>query len=207
MFNSHEPNVLHYLTFVCFERVPVFKSDHICQFFVDAVIETRDAHPFKFVAYVLMPDHAHLIVNPLNCNIEVVGRQIKGRSARKSIDWLKENGFYSSLDKLKRRVPGKRKHSYSLWQEKVKSVDLESEKFIRQKIRYIHMNPGRAGLCDHPAKWKWSSYHAYLPHELGDVPIEMDRCWFWTEELEAAKEEREEKNQRRAAVEDRGLNG
>jgi hypothetical protein len=40
----------------------------------------------------------------------------------------------------------------------------------------------RAGLCDHPAKWRWSSYKAYLPHEPGSVPIEVDQKWLWTEE-------------------------
>jgi hypothetical protein len=44
------------------------------------------------------------------------------------------------------------------------------------------MNPVRAGLCDHPAKWRWSSYHAYLPHEAGDVQIEIDQRWLWTED-------------------------
>ena len=187
-FNSHEPNVLHYLTFVSFQRVPVFKSDEICQFFIDAIRETRDKHPFKLVAYVIMPDHVHLIVNPLR-DIETIAKELKGRSAHKAIKWLKQEDHLTSLNKLKRRISGKRNHSYSLWQEKVKSVDLKSEKFIQQKINYVHMNPVRAGLCDHPAKWKWSSYHAYLPHDPGDVPIEMDRHPFWTdEELRGALE-------------------
>jgi len=192
-FNSREPNVLHYLTFVSFCRVPVFISDDICQFFIDGLVETREKHPFKFVAYVIMPDHVHLIVNPLNCDIDVVGKEIKGRSAWKTINWLRSEGHLASLNKLKRLNSRKRNHAYSLWQTGVKSIDLKSEKFVRQKVGYVHMNPVRAGLCDHPAKWKWSSYHAYLPHEPGDVPIEMDRVWYWTpDELEEA---------RRAAVE------
>ncbi len=44
------------------------------------------------------------------------------------------------------------------------------------------MNPVRAGLCDHPGKWRWSSSQAYLPHEPGSVPIEVDKRWLWTEE-------------------------
>src|SRR2546430_13576463 len=55
----------------------------------------------------------------------------------------------------------------------------------RQKLNYIHLNPIRAGLCDHPAKWRWSSYHAYLPHELGAVPIEIDRSEEHTSELQS----------------------
>jgi len=53
------------------------------------------------------------------------------------------------------------------------------------------MNPVRAGLCKHPAEWKWSSYRAYLPHESGTVPIEMDWRGYWSEEeLESGAETR-----------------
>ena len=43
-------------------------------------------------------------------------------------------------------------------------------------------NPVRAGLCNHPATWKWSSYKAYLPHEPGEVPIETDWRAYWKDE-------------------------
>ncbi|MGE3467915.1 MAG: hypothetical protein AB7J13_13405 [Pyrinomonadaceae bacterium] len=43
-------------------------------------------------------------------------------------------------------------------------------------------NPVRTGLTDHPAKWRWSSYHAYFEHISGDVPIEIDKRPYWTEE-------------------------
>lgn len=179
VFNSTDRNVLHYLTFVTFRRVPIFKSAAICQFLIDSLRETREKHPFKLIAYVIMLDHIHLIVNPVGCDIEVIGKELKGRSAKKILNWLRENGHQTSLDKLKRGAIGKRNHTHSVWQKKVKSVDLRSQKFILQKINYTHMNPVRAGLCDYPARWKWSSYHAYLPHRLEDVPIEPDRRAFW----------------------------
>ena len=183
-FNSREENVFHYLTLVSFQRVPIFNSNTICEYFIDALQETKEKHPFKLIAYVIMPDHAHLIVNPVGCDIERIGKDLKGKSAKKILDWLKENNHRMSLEKLKRKTVAKRNHSYSVWQKKVKSVDLWSHKFILQKMNYIHLNPVRAGLCNHPAKWKWSSYRAYLPHEPGEVPIEPDSRGYWkTEEL------------------------
>lgn len=181
-FNSTEPNTFHYLTMVNFKRVPVLKSEKACQFFVDVLAETREKHPFKLIGYVIMPNHVHLILNPVECDISLVGKALKGISARKIIDWLKENNFQTSLEKLALPKTQKRNHSYAVWQKKVTSIDLSSPKFIRQKLNYVHLNPIRAGFCDHPAKWKWSSYHAYLPHEKGEVPIEMDLQAYWTEE-------------------------
>lgn len=176
-FNSTKRNVLHYLTFVTFARVPIFRSQEACQFFIDALRETKESHPFKLLAYVIMLDHVHLIVNPLNCDIEIVGKTLKGKCAKKTLDWLKENGHVQSLDKLKRIHPKKRNHSYSVWQKGVKSVDLESHKFVQQKINYTHMNPVRANFCSHPAEWKWSSYQAYFGG--GEVPIEIDWRTYW----------------------------
>ncbi len=181
-FNSKEPNIFHYLTMVAFRRVPVFKSEKICQFFVEVLTETREKHPFKLVGYVIMPDHVHLILNPVECDISLIGKELKGKAAKKIIGWLKENNYQNSLEKISLSVSQKRNHQYAVWQKKVKSIDLFSPKFIRQKLNYLHLNPVRANLCDHPAKWKWSSYRAYLPHSENEVPIEMDLRGYWSEE-------------------------
>ena len=178
-FNSKRENVFHYLTFVTFQRVPIFKSEAICQLFIDSLKETREAFPFKLLAYIIMLDHVHLIVNPASCDIEKVGKTLKGKSAKKILDWLRTNGQIESLAKLKRIYPKKRNHSFSVWQAGVKSVDLESHKFVQQKTNYTHMNPVRSGLCDHPADWRWSSYRAYFPHKSSEVPIEIDWRTYW----------------------------
>ena len=43
------------------------------------------------------------------------------------------------------------------------------------------MNPVRAGFCEHPKDWKWSSYNAYLPKYDSDIPIEVDLRAYWRE--------------------------
>jgi REP element-mobilizing transposase RayT len=185
VFNSKERNVLHYLTFVVLQRVRVFADQGNCQLFIEALDETRKQYPFKLIAYVIMPDHVHLIVNPAGGDIELVGKTLKGKSAKKILDRLKifENG--STLSQLKRSAIGKRNHTFSLWQKKVKSVDLWTHKFILQKMNYVHMNPVRAALCDHPGKWVWSSYSAYVRNSQAEIPIQPDRQGYWPEEQAA----------------------
>jgi putative transposase len=36
------------------------------------------------------------------------------------------------------------------------------EEHLLAAVRYVEMNPVRAGLCSDPAQWKWSSYHAHI---------------------------------------------
>lgn len=179
LFKSKEPNTFHYITAVNFDRMKIFKSDKCCEIFIEVLKEIKEKHPFKLVAYVIMPDHVHLIVNPLECEINKVLMKLKGKSAKLIIDWLKENSYQTSLEKLAINIKDR---EYAVWQRDSSAIDLFSHKFLRQKLNYIHLNPIRANLCDHPAKWKWSSYHAYLPHKTDEVPIEIDWQSFWTEE-------------------------
>jgi REP element-mobilizing transposase RayT len=182
LFKSREPNLVHYATAVTFNRVPVFRNDYACSLLIEALATTREKDPFKLIGYVVMPDHFHLLANPLNLDISIVVGRIKGRAAVSILSWLRREGHLLSLAKL--ALPGRRKsgQTHAVWMKEFSAVDIWSRKFIRQKLDYIHLNPVRAGLCDHPAKWRWSSYQAYLPHEPGRVPIEIDKRWLWTEE-------------------------
>jgi hypothetical protein len=115
--------------------------------------------------------------------------RIKSTSARAILDWLRESSHVASLKKLALDIPQRKGHTHAVWLKDFSSIDLWSPKFIRQKLNYIHLNPVRAGLCEHPAAWKWSSYRAYLPHAAGSVPIEMDWRGYWREaDLDATVE-------------------
>lgn len=190
-FKSRQPNLVHYVTAVTYDRVPVFRSDHACSLLINALATTRAKEPFKLIGYVIMPDHFHMLANPLDLDISVTAGRLKGRAASSILKWLRSDGHLPSLEKLALAPPLQSGQTHAVWMKEFSAIDIWSHKFIRQKLHYIHMNPVRAGLCDHPAKWRWSSYHAYLPHEPGSVPIEIDWRWLWTEEeLSLAREER-----------------
>ncbi len=112
-FNSKETNTFHYLTMVTFRRVRVFKSDFTCQTFIDVLSETKEKHSFKLIGYVIMPDHVHSILNPVECDISLIGKELKGKSGKKIINWLKENDFAASLKKISLPITQKRNHSFA----------------------------------------------------------------------------------------------
>lgn len=179
LFKSQEPNIIHYVTTVTYRRVQVFRSDEVCALFVETLAETRRRHPCKLIGYVIMPDHVHLLVNPESADVSNLLRYLKGNSARRILDWLRANKHTISLDKLRLDSPQKHAHTHAVWQKEFSAIDLWSPKFIQQKLNYIHCNPVRAGFCEHPVEWRWSSFHAYLPHGPGSVPIEMDWRGYW----------------------------
>src|SRR4029079_9885314 len=46
---------------------------------------------------------------------------------------------------------------YQFWERNALSIEIWSEKVLRQKLNYIHENPVRAGLCRFPEQYKYSS--------------------------------------------------
>ena len=134
-----------------------------------------------------MPDHVHAIVNNASGTISDWLRRVRGNSARQILDWLRAEQHLMSLKKLELTIPQKRHHTHAVWQKDPSVIDLWSPKFVRQKLNYLHLNPVRADLCQHPADWKWSSFRSYLPHKSGEVPIEVDWKAFWKDEEIAAK--------------------
>ena len=182
LFKSREANTFHYVTTVCFKRTPIFHNEFACDLFIHALKQTREHSKFKLTGYVIMPDHVHLILNPVNRDISVIMRRLKSTSARLILDWLRETGSATSLRMLELNRPQRKSHTHALWQKEFSSIDLFTPRFIQQKLNYIHLNPVRAKLCTHPAAWKWSSFRSYLPHAPGIVPVEIDWRGYWKPE-------------------------
>jgi len=55
-----------------------------------------------------------------------------------------------------------RNTAHQFWKHENYPVELVSEKFIAQKLNYIHMNPVRAGLVERAEDWLYSSARNYL---------------------------------------------
>jgi REP element-mobilizing transposase RayT len=60
----HEPGDFHELTFSCHERSPLLMHDEWPRLLCEAIDRANSAHEFALVAFVLMPEHVHLLVFP-----------------------------------------------------------------------------------------------------------------------------------------------
>ena len=92
-------------------------------------------------AYVLMTNHVHLLVTPESSAAISLLFQSIGRH------------YVPYINKTYQRRG-------SLWEGRHKGNIIESEAYFLSCMRYIEMNPVRAGMVDHPAKYRWSSYAA-----------------------------------------------
>jgi REP element-mobilizing transposase RayT len=103
---------------------------------------------YELFAWVLMPNHVHLLLKPYKPLSEVT-RAVKNTSAREANLILQRTGS-----------PFWQDESYDHWVRNGKQFD--------RIVSYIETNPVKAGLVDIAEKWPWSS--AFSERQVGDLP-------------------------------------
>jgi REP element-mobilizing transposase RayT len=173
MMNFISPNSpAYYLTSVAKDRLPVFRLDSIKLITCAALNEARTSAGFLILAYVIMPDHLHVITDGEK-KASVIERYINGIVARRVIDYLKSEGHTSSLEKL-RHEQYRRGHRYSLWDHHPNARLLTSESMLMQRVRYTHQNPVRLGLVERAEDYRFSSARIWSRKPLDDEPLWVD---------------------------------
>ncbi len=173
--NQNLPGALHFVTGNVLNRKPVFREQNCCEAFFKVLRDLLREWPCKLIAYVLMPDHFHMIVNPRDGRVKEFLGMLKGVSARRIIEVAQ--GF--DFGKCERDVDGV---INQVWQESFKALPLWSGWMIQQKINYIHANPVRAGLVASAKDYRWSSFGAFYS-DAGE-PIAIDKDWWWADDSE-----------------------
>lgn len=161
-----------FITAVAKNRLPVFQTEAIKAVTGAALDEARTSCGFLLFAYVLMPDHIHLLTDSPHKPSKVL-QFIKGIASRRVLGYLKEKGYESSLRKLQ-HDDWKRNHRYSLWQHDSDVFSVTSESMFRQKVNYIHLNPVRAELVERATDYRWSSARYWSRCANEDEPLRVD---------------------------------
>jgi len=178
-FDRHgRQGVLHYLTINVRDRRQAFRSDAFARAAAIALRRHCDEHPAKLIAYVIMPDHLHCIVNPRDGDITRWLAQFKPAVTLRVQEIAEAMRLSRILDWL-RTAQG----TSSLWQDGKHNFHLYSERLIWQKIHYIHTNPIARGLAPTAAAYPYSSFRAMYAEE-GEILIPIDCPFWWEDELE-----------------------
>ena len=160
-----------FITLVTKDRLPVFRTDQLKEVLCQAIAEAHKR--FLLFAYVVMIDHLHLLTSRPATTSEVL-RILKGITARRVIDYLKENNHSRSLAKL-RHQERNRNYKYSLWQTEKNVMSVFSENMFREKVNYIHQNPVRAGFVERAIDYRWSSARIWQGCPSEDEPLQVDK--------------------------------
>ncbi len=157
-----------YLTCSCFRRRPLFDDDEAKQEFVESLVRTQARHGFGLIAWVIMPEHVHLLLIPRlpESPVSAVMNMLKSTHSRRVLARWRER------EAVVRRGDG----AEPFWQPGGGyDRNVDERDGLGTVIRYIHLNPVRRGLVKEAAEWPWSSVQWYLkrpsPIELVDARL------------------------------------
>jgi len=143
----------HFVTFSCYHRRPLFTTDTSRQTFETALERVRRNFRLRVYAYVVMPEHVHLLVSePERDTLAYAVKSLKQGVARRLIGEAEQ-----------------------FWQKRYYDFNVRNHEQFVEKVHYIHWNPVRRGLCERPEDWPWSSF---LHHATGaDGRVEIESEW------------------------------
>lgn len=124
------------------DRKKIFISAYDFAKFLEYVSAAKTKFKFYVYGYCLMSNHYHLLLETTQPNISKIMHYI--------------NSSYTTYYNVKRR------HFGHVFQGRFKSIVVDRDSYFLELSRYIHLNPVRAKMADNPAKYRWSSYPAYL---------------------------------------------
>ena len=122
----------------------VLREAHIASMIQESLLKF-DVERYRLLAWVIMPNHVHVLFQPLNgWTVAKIVASWKKFSARAICNWRTQNGQTA-------RDP--------VWHREYWDRYMRDAKHLAKAIEYIHMNPVKVGLVDRDEDWRWSSVH------------------------------------------------
>ncbi len=141
----------------------MLKYPNIAKLIIDE-LHYQDKKLFDLFAYTVMPNHVHFLIKPLT----------------------DENGQYYSISKIMNLIKGRSsrfinlelKRSGTLWQREYYDHYVRNETELHNIIRYIALNPVKAGFVNKPNEWDWTWVAQEFINLLDDDSVK-EAIAFW----------------------------
>ncbi len=137
----HLPDVPQHVIQRGVDRQPIFFSDEDRIFYLDWLEEYAQKRGIFLHAYCLMTNHVHLLLSAPSTEALAGLMQDIGRR------------YVQYVNRTYQRSGG-------LWQGRYKSSLVQTERYLLSCMRYVELNPVRAGMVQAPGDYRWSSYQA-----------------------------------------------
>ena len=160
------PGALHHVMVRGIERGLLFRDDRDCAEFVARLAQVVHRTGLTVLAWALLPNHLHLLVRTPSAQ--------RGRPYRPALPTAMRQlltGYAGAFNRRHKRVG-------HLVQNRYRSTLVDEDSYLLELVRYIHLNPLRAGVVRDPAalaRYPWSGHSAILAH--------VDRPWQATAEV------------------------
>lgn len=135
------PSAFYHITSRGNERRPIFRAKENYERFIGYLESSTERYGAQIHCFCLMPNHYHLLLETPRGNLQAILHHL--------------NTAYTNYFNRKTRRVG------HLFQGRYRAILVEKDSYALELSRYIHLNPVRAKLVDHPSQYPWSSYLVY----------------------------------------------
>ncbi len=151
----------YFFTVVTFKRQPLLKGDDAVALFMTSLRSVQEAHPFELNAYVILPDHLHMIwtLPDGDSDYPMRWRQIKGAFTRS----------LASKGAEKVSPSRKSKSEHAVWQRRYWEHTISGDADFSVHVEYIHFNPVKHKLVTATRAWPHSSFHNWVARGRYDI--------------------------------------
>ena len=168
----NEPGHAHFFTYSCVHRWPLLSRERTRRWVLHAMENTRQKLDVALWAYVIMPEHVHLLCFPREpvYRCEQILASLKRSVSATAKEFLVTSGNQLWLERL--TVTHPHRVVFQFWQPGGGyDRNVWQSRSVPPMMEYVHGNPVRRGLVSDPLDWSWSSARYW--HD-GSGPLKMD---------------------------------
>jgi putative transposase len=131
---------VYFITCVTYNRERILIPD--IDLFWESIQSTKSKLSFEIIAWVIIPDHFHMIIDPRVFNLSDIMKRIK-------LSFSKKYRFE------RKSATGR------IWQNRFWDHIIRDQKDLNKHIDYIHYNPVKHNIVKSPLKYEYSSLSEY----------------------------------------------
>ena len=136
------PGALYHVIARGNQKQTVFFDDRDFRTYLSYLSEYKAKYSFYLYAFALMKNHCHLLLEVKEVSLSKIMQVLQFRYTR-------------YFNKRYRKVG-------HLFQGRYKAILCDKETYLLELIRYIHLNPVRAGFVRDPKEFPWTGHMGYL---------------------------------------------
>ena len=150
---AETPATVHFI-WRCHNRDFLLDTDDVKQFYLRLLAERKASHGVEIYGYAIMSNHFHAVLRiPARTSWQNFSRDVNSKLA-------------VSINRARQR------HGQVVM-DRPRTIVLERDEDVLAALRYIDLNPVRAGLVRRARDYRWSSYKH---HALGRTDAVLDEC-------------------------------
>ena len=143
------PGAVYHVTSRGDRREAIFDDDEDRHAFLTVIAQAAERFDAAILAYCLMDNHYHLVIQTRRGNLSRFMQQL--------------NGVYTQLYNRRHRKVG------HLFQGRFKGILVDENAYLLEVCRYVDLNPVRARVVRNPGNWRWSSYNFHTGAHTGNA--------------------------------------